>query len=164
MLNRKPINVMSLDSLLDTMTNVVGILIILLVVTQLNVGDAVRRIKAAAHSDSVPEQVLLQTREEYDSVKLRLEEMKKQWNELKAKKSDMEAEEKQLCSLLGKLEQPGTACDKLPTEQELKVEVAKLKGRLKRLEEELKKSERALRSNESELAEAIATQPKSSEL
>jgi hypothetical protein len=34
----------SLDSLLDTMTNVVGILVIVLVVTQLGVGDAVKRI------------------------------------------------------------------------------------------------------------------------
>ena len=45
----------SLDSLLDTMTNVVGILVILLTVTQLGVGDAVRRIAA---SDSVKPEVL----------------------------------------------------------------------------------------------------------
>ena len=37
----------SLDSLLDTMTNVVGILVILLAVTQLGVGDAVKRIRGA---------------------------------------------------------------------------------------------------------------------
>ena len=37
----------SLDSLLDTMTNVVGILVILLVVTQLGMDDAVRRIGEA---------------------------------------------------------------------------------------------------------------------
>lgn len=36
-----------LDSLLDTMTNVVGILVIVLVVTQLGVGDAVSRITAS---------------------------------------------------------------------------------------------------------------------
>ncbi len=35
----------SLDSLLDTMTNVVGILVIVLVVTQLGVGEAVKRIQ-----------------------------------------------------------------------------------------------------------------------
>jgi len=40
----------SLDSLLDTMTNVVGILVILLSVTQLGVGEAVQKI---AESDSV---------------------------------------------------------------------------------------------------------------
>ncbi len=37
----------NLDSLLDTMTNVVGILLILLAVTQLGVGDAVKRIQHA---------------------------------------------------------------------------------------------------------------------
>ncbi|MEM7455387.1 MAG: hypothetical protein AAF456_13635 [Planctomycetota bacterium] len=36
----------AMDSLLDTMTNVVGILVIVLVVTQLGVGDAVERITA----------------------------------------------------------------------------------------------------------------------
>jgi hypothetical protein len=40
----------SLDSLLDTLTNVVGILVILLTVTQLGVGEAVQRI---AKTDSV---------------------------------------------------------------------------------------------------------------
>ena len=40
----------SLDSLLDTMTNVVGILVILLAVTQLGVGEAVQRI-----SESLPD-------------------------------------------------------------------------------------------------------------
>ena len=41
-----------LDSLLDTMTNVVGILVIVLVVTQLGVGDAVRRITDAIRIDA----------------------------------------------------------------------------------------------------------------
>lgn len=41
-----------LDSLLDTMTNVVGILVIVLVVTQLGVGDAVRRITDAIQIDA----------------------------------------------------------------------------------------------------------------
>ena len=49
----------SLDSLLDTMTNVVGILVILLVVTQLGVRDAVRRIAA---SDSVRPETLEKAR------------------------------------------------------------------------------------------------------
>ncbi len=43
----------SLDSLLDTVTNVVGILVIVLVITQLGVSDAMNRIKA--HLDTLPE-------------------------------------------------------------------------------------------------------------
>lgn len=45
----------SLDSLLDTMTNVVGILVILLTVTQLGVSDAVKRISIT--STIKPEQI-----------------------------------------------------------------------------------------------------------
>jgi len=45
----------SLDSLLDTMTNVVGILVILLTVTQLGVSDAVKRISTT--STIKPEQI-----------------------------------------------------------------------------------------------------------
>ncbi len=45
----------SLDSLLDTMTNVVGILVIVLVVTQLGVGEAVRKISEKA--DLSPERL-----------------------------------------------------------------------------------------------------------
>jgi hypothetical protein len=41
-----------LDSLLDTMTNVVGILVIVLVVTQLGVGDAVQRIVDSIQIDA----------------------------------------------------------------------------------------------------------------
>ena len=41
----------AMDSLLDTMTNVVGILVIVLVVTQLGVGDAVQRISESIKVD-----------------------------------------------------------------------------------------------------------------
>lgn len=37
----------NLDSLLDTMTNVVGILVIVLIMTQVNVADAIRRLRSA---------------------------------------------------------------------------------------------------------------------
>jgi hypothetical protein len=41
----------NLDSLLDTMANVVGILVVLVAVTQLSVGDAVERISHGSRSD-----------------------------------------------------------------------------------------------------------------
>jgi len=55
-----------LDSLLDTMTNVVGILIIVLVVTQLGVGDAVQRI---ADSIRVDPEELARDQEELKKLK-----------------------------------------------------------------------------------------------
>lgn len=47
----------SLDSLLDTMTNVVGILVIVLVVTQLGVRDAVDRITTEQSEEVTPEDI-----------------------------------------------------------------------------------------------------------
>ena len=49
-----------LDSLLDTMTNVVGILVLVLIATQLGVKDAVQRI---ADSEIVDPEALENTRE-----------------------------------------------------------------------------------------------------
>ena len=40
-----------LDSLLDTMTNVVGILVLVLIVTQLSVADVVTRITSETRSN-----------------------------------------------------------------------------------------------------------------
>lgn len=57
----------SLDSLLDTMTNVVGILVILLTVTQLGVGDAVKRISSG---DQVEPEVLEQAKQELLKLEL----------------------------------------------------------------------------------------------
>jgi hypothetical protein len=55
----------SLDSLLDTMTNVVGILVILLVVTQLGVRGAVERISV---SDAVDPEALAQMQRKADEA------------------------------------------------------------------------------------------------
>lgn len=69
-----------LDSLLDTMTNVVGILVMVLIATQLGVKDAVSRI---ADSDIVdPAMVeaarekLLLTKEQRDVVATQLSDLK----------------------------------------------------------------------------------------
>ena len=49
---RAAIGSQSLDSLLDTMANVVGILIVLLAVTQMTVGDAMDRIRVFDSEES----------------------------------------------------------------------------------------------------------------
>jgi hypothetical protein len=59
----------SLDSLLDTMTNVVGIMVILLTVTQLGVGDAVKRISKTIKID--PEEMARIEKELAETQKLR---------------------------------------------------------------------------------------------
>lgn len=70
----------SLDSLLDTMTNVVGILVILLTVTQLGVGDAVKRIST---TDSVKPEAL-------EEARLKLAEVQKVRDELLRRLKAME--------------------------------------------------------------------------
>ncbi len=64
----------SLDSLLDTLTNVVGILVILLSVTQLGVGEAVQRI---AETDSVRPEVYDKAMAERDELMRRRIELEK---------------------------------------------------------------------------------------
>ena len=54
----------NLDSLLDTMTNVVGILIVLMAVTQLTISDAMQRIQKRAESGLAPAQRNLSALEE----------------------------------------------------------------------------------------------------
>ncbi len=58
----------AMDSLLDTMTNVIGILVIVLVVTQLGVGDAIQRIGKTLELDPA----------KLEQNKLELAELKKQ--------------------------------------------------------------------------------------
>ncbi|MCA9248055.1 MAG: hypothetical protein KDA42_13095 [Planctomycetales bacterium] len=69
-----------LDSLLDTMTNVVGILVIVLVVTQLGVSDAVDRIAESEQVDPAAldkaKAELQQTLDEQQSLNEQLEEFK----------------------------------------------------------------------------------------
>lgn len=54
----------SLDSLLDTMTNVVGVLIVVLIVTQVNVSSAAKRIRANLPEVTVPMMEELREREQ----------------------------------------------------------------------------------------------------
>ncbi len=70
----------SLDSLLDTMTNVVGILVIVLVVTQLGVGDAVDRI---SESESVDPQKLAEVEQELAAAARSQKRMQDQLDDLK---------------------------------------------------------------------------------
>ena len=63
----------SLDSLLDTMTNVVGVLIVVLIVTQVNVSSAAKRIRANLPEVTIPMMEELQKKEQ--EVQARLSEL-----------------------------------------------------------------------------------------
>ncbi|MFP6857295.1 MAG: hypothetical protein VCA73_08490 [Roseibacillus sp.] len=65
----------NLDSLLDTMTNVVGVLIVVLIVTQVNVSSAAKRIRADLPDVTVA--MMEEMVEKDEQVRKRLEELKK---------------------------------------------------------------------------------------
>ncbi len=64
----------NLDSLLDTMTNVVGILIIVIIVSQINVADAVKRIRDGL--DPVSAAQMAELERERDQVAQQIESVK----------------------------------------------------------------------------------------
>ena len=84
----------SLDSLLDTMTNVVGILVIMLTVTQLGVSDAVKRIAA---SDSVKPEVIKEASEQLRKLQIERARLARRLKALEAEEDlDLELELKKI--------------------------------------------------------------------
>ena len=104
----------SLDSLLDTMTNVVGILVIVLVVTQLGVGEAVKRIEGIdAPLLELTEQEVAAAEQESVEVSARLKELAEatagmnlavEQLGLEQKRDALARLEKNLASLQGKID------------------------------------------------------------
>ena len=75
----------AMDSLLDTMTNVVGILVIVLVVTQLGVGDAVQRIGEKLEVEPAE---LEQKKRELADLRARQDRLKQEFQDLPPIKSE----------------------------------------------------------------------------
>ena len=135
----------SLDSLLDTMTNVVGILIILLIVTQLNVGEKVKEIRENLPDISI---------EELQSIKEKVDLQKKQLTQLQEAIEDpkemkevdpvkLEQLKKQLAELQKLLSKPIKEIKLSNLSQEdLKKEKEKLEKLKEKIESELKELEK----------------------
>ena len=145
----------SLDSLLDTLTNVVGILVILLSVTQLGVGEAVQKI---AESESVRPEV-------YDKALALLDELMKKRVELEKRLAVYAPQDDKLANidlkiLLKQIEDLQAQLDVLmegKDERDVKLlELRKLKEeaerRLKQQKEESEKSEAELNAAQELLA------------
>ncbi len=139
----------SLDSLLDTMTNVVGILVILLTVTQLGVGEAVERIK-----DALPEI----TDEDMERSKKKVEELdallkleKEQLQTIKEltqqKKTVNIKEQKALIEKLKK---------ELEKLKEIQLNIESLKKEIAARSEKVKSLEKMIDVKETELADIKA--------
>ncbi len=79
----------SLDSLLDTMANVVGILILVLLASMIHFGDAVERVREGIGGKPSPEQ-MWQTEQAVESGRARLEELEREWRGLAERARDAE--------------------------------------------------------------------------
>lgn len=162
--SRKKAFNLSLDSLLDTMTNVVGILIVILAVTQLSVGNAIRQIDRQGTHPDISEEALAHAREEHQQIKSLLAQFQCEWGQLKTREKKIRIELEKLKSLLTELRRfarmPHISLD----QQQLKAEVATLKNRLGDLERQIKLAEQQLKANESKFAKLFASLPKPREL
>lgn len=138
-----------MDSLLDTMTNVVGILVILLTVTQLGVGEAVDRIK-----ESLPEitdedmERAKEKAEELDSLLALEQEQLQTVKELTQKKESVNLDEQK--KLAEKLEK------ELEKLKEIQVNIEALKKQIAERDEKVKTLEKSIVEKETELADIKA--------
>jgi hypothetical protein len=147
----------SLDSLLDTMTNVVGILVIMLVVTQLGVSEAVKEI---GKENPVDPEILAEARRRAEHARAEHERLEKV---LALYRTDDPAEFRQE---LGRLQKKIEA-----TESDLKHEtevnqreamiaaqsLKKLREAYEKKVEELRKKEEQLRATLNELLDQLAS-------
>ncbi len=142
----------SLDSLLDTMTNVVGILVILLTVTQLGVQDAVKRISTAVTVD--PEE--LRRAEQQHNELLKLEALlKQQLASLDDKGQDAEKSRKELGRALYLLQSAKHNINVLKEVQEDKRR--EIEAAIQKLLDEARQALEAQQKKEKELAAKVTT-------
>jgi len=132
-----------MDSLLDTMTNVVGILVILLVVTQLGVSSAVKRIRSSLPDISVPQYEEAQRVAQQRAADLqRLEALQNQGAEAEAKaRAELAALQQRAKQLESSMPAPSTTTpDALRQDLAAKTKsVSELQPRVNALQEEVAK-------------------------
>ena len=155
---------LSLDSLLDTMTNVVGILIVILAVTHLSVGDAVKRISTEETSPTISQETLAHARNERDKIESLLAKLRREWGSLKTREPEARIELERLKFLLAELERLAQMPNRSLDQQQLSVEATILKGRLAELEKQIQLADKHLKANESRFARLLAADTKPKEL
>ncbi len=163
MSRRKNEQLGSMDSLLDTMTNVVGILVILLVVTQLGVASAVKRIISSL--PEVSEEELVVTQREFETAGATLEGLENQWASLSPKTDDQQRVLSQLEKDVATLEAAGGStkpvASKGPDVRALNKSVAELDKKMASQTASIKKSQADLAKKKVRLSELpVRTAPK----
>jgi len=133
----------SMDSLLDTVTNVVGILVILLAVTQIGVATAVRRIQ-----ENLPEvgpEMLRQSQEAYESAQDEVASLEREFRSLgkepPADPAALEALRRQVADLVGKATK---LPEKPPDLERLRQQIQKNDKRAADLKKQIEAAEKRL--------------------
>jgi hypothetical protein len=131
----------NLDSLLDALTNVVGILIIMLVVALLGMSEAVKRITQARELDEkVNVDHLLQQEKELEALKEMLKKLEPEWLSMEPKVPQYKVELEKLRAQIEKLS------EKVTIESEnKKLDVAELESDFKEKSEAQQKLEADLK-------------------
>jgi len=143
---RKSKSIGSLDSLLDTLTNVVGILVIVLVVTQLGITEAVKRVSKIEGplADLTPED-MENAQQASEKAKNQLADLENQTEGLSEKlKADELAEKRQQYSIDELREELKKARAGQLKPEDLRKQIAERKAKAKNLEEQIAKADAEL--------------------
>jgi len=148
-----------LDSLLDTLTNVVGILVIMLIVTQLSVSDSVKKI---SQTEQVDPKALEQAQADLEKIRKERQELEEQAasftydpNEIRVKRAAMERRLLAAKADLRALEQQQRQREEKERQEKAKSEalLAELEKKKKEMDEQTRKALEELAKLEALLAE-----------
>lgn len=146
----------SLDSLLDTMTNVVGILVIVLVITQLGVSEAVRRIQA--NLPEVSPQRLADMQAQQQQAAAALASLQTRADDLARPLSEQQIDE--LWTRVDALREQANEAERQRTDPApLQKQLADQRKTLQQLDADVTRMEQALTDARAVLATAMKEQP-----
>jgi len=149
---------MSLDSLMDTLTNVVGILVIILLFTVINAADAVKRIKGFV--DEISDRQYREALAHSQQINKLLEEHREHWEELDqqlpAEQLSLQRQ-KELIELL-KQDLQKLATSKVNIE-DMKKQLEERRTRVKKIEDDIGAKEKEIASLRARLASTPARGP-----
>jgi len=148
----------NLDSLMDTLTNVVGILLIVLIFSLLSGGDAVKRIKGFV--DDVSAEQLARAQGEAEELQKLIEEGRKGLQDFDSRTSERQvslARQKELIAQL-KADMAKLATSKINAE-ELKKQVAQRRAQVESVEKQIGEKETLIASLRARLADTPARGP-----
>jgi hypothetical protein len=149
---------LSLDSLMDTLTNVVGILVIILLFTVVNAADAVKRIKGFV--DEISDKQYAEAMAHAQEVRKLLEQHRQDWEKLEALIPAEQLSLKRQQELLAMLKQD---MEKLASSKvnidDVKRQVEERRAAVKKVEDDIAAKEKEIASLKARLADTPARGP-----